>query len=29
MVELDEGPLFVTQPIDIESHGLSDGLAMS
>ena len=28
MVELDEGPLFVTQPIDIETHALRDGLAM-
>ena len=28
MVELDEGPLFVTQPVDIETHGLRDGLAM-
>lgn len=28
MVELDEGPLFVTQPHELETDGLRDGLAM-
>lgn len=28
MVELDEGPLFVTQPFEIEADELRDGLAM-
>ncbi len=28
IVELDEGPLFVTQPLDLEADGLRDGLAM-
>ncbi len=28
MVELDEGPLFVTQPLDLETDALRDGLTM-
>ena len=28
MVELDEGPLFVTQPHELEADGLRDGLEM-
>ena len=28
MVELEEGPLFVTQPYELDTDGLRDGLAM-
>ncbi len=28
MVELDEGPLLVTQPLEIQTHELRDGLAL-